>query len=198
MVFIGAGAAAAGHGGIIGAALAHGLVVLNTIYLFGSISGAHINPAVSFAFLLSGRATWQITITYWISQLLGGTAAAGLLLIVFGGNQNGLGATVLAPQVSVFQGLLVEISLTFVMVNIIFQAAVRERAGDLAGIVIGLTLVALILLGGPLTGASLNPARTLGPAIFTGSLDLFWLYLLGPLTGAALAAGLNQLLPDSR
>ena len=194
LILIGAGTAAAGHGGVIGAALAHGFVVTSVIYMFGGFSGAHINPAVSFAAGLSKRLPWRKVLPYWVSQLLGGISAAALLIVIFGGTSNGLGATVLAPGISIIQGLVIEVTLTFLLVTAVFQAGFREKAGSLAGFVIGTTLIALILLGGPLTGAALNPARTLGPALFSGTLNLFWLYLIGPFLGAALAAGFDLLL----
>ncbi len=194
LVLIGAGAAAAGHGGVLGAALAHGLVVMGVIYCFGNHSGAHINPAVTFAFLLSRRITWQKATLYMISQFLGSAAAAGLLLMLFGSIDNGLGATVLSPEISLLQGLVIEIVLTFLLVNAVFQAAVREKAGTLAGVVVGGTLIGLILFGGPLTGASLNPARTLGPALLTRTMGTYWLYFLGPLSGAGAAVVLDRVL----
>ena len=188
LVFIVAGAAALGTAGLLGVALAYGLVVATFSYLFGEISGAHLNPAVTFGLALYGSIDWVKAIFYWIAQFLGGIIAAALLLFVFGGAGNGLGATVLASGVNPLQGVIVEAILTFFLVNSVFFAAIGEYAGKRAGFVIGLTVVFAILMGGPLTGGSLNPARTLGPAIFTGSLGQFWIYLVGPFVGAALAS----------
>jgi len=188
LVFIVAGAAALGTAGLLGVALAYGLVVATFSYLFGEISGAHLNPAVTFGLALYGSIDWVKAVFYWIAQFLGGIIAAALLLFIFGGASNGLGATVLASGVNPFQGVVVETLLTFFLVNSVFFAAIGEYAGKRAGFVIGLTVVFAILMGGPLTGGSLNPARTLGPAIFTGSLGQFWIYLVGPFVGAALAS----------
>ena len=115
--------------------------------------------------------------------------AKGLpLRFVLGGADSGLGATTLAEGVSPIRGLVLEIILTFFLVNTIFNAAVSGKAGNLAGLAIGLTLVFCILMGGPLTGASLNPARTLGPALVSGNAAHLWLYFVGPIIGGLLAA----------
>jgi aquaporin Z len=188
LIFIGVGAAAVGVGGLVGVALAHGLVVVGMANTYGPISGAHINPAVTFAIALSGKLAWKEAAGYWLVQLAGGVFGAGLLFVVLGGASSGLGATLPAEGVSLTQAILLEATLTFLLVNAILHTAVRQPASPQAGLAIGLTLIALILMGGPLTGASLNPARSFGPALFTGSLDLFWLYILGPALGAALAA----------
>lgn len=131
---------------------------------------------------------------YWVAQMLGGAAGAGLLYLALGGPQGNLGATVLAPGVTPWQGMLVEAVLTFFLVNSVLHMAVDGKAGDLAGVGIGLTLTFAILMGGPLTGASLNPARTFGPALFTGTLGQFPIYLVGTFLGAAVAAGVHRLL----
>ena len=187
LVFIGVGAAAENLGGLVGVALVFGMLVTSLIYLFGEISGTHINPAVTFALALNGNLEWTNAVFYWIAQVLGAVIGAAALFLIFGGAQNGLGATVLASNVNWIQGLAIETVGTFVLITSVFFAAIKGYAGKQAGVVIGLTITALILFAGPLTGAGFNPARTLGPAIFTNTLGLFWLYLLGPLAGAALA-----------
>jgi MIP family channel proteins len=194
LVFIGAGAAALGVGGLVGVAFAHGLVILSFVHAYGHISGTHINPAVTFGVALSGALSWGQAALYWFAQLLGGAAAGGAMVFVFGGASNGLGATVLADGVSPLQGLVLEAILTFFLVNAVLQGAVRGKAGEFAGLAIGMTLTLSILMGGPLTGASLNPARTFGPALFTGTLNQFWIYLAGTFAGAALAAGVDWVL----
>jgi len=187
LIFVGAGAAAIGVGGLVGVALAHGLVVTAMVYSYGPISGAHINPAVTLAISLSGELPWGDALRYWLVQLLGGAVgAAGLLLLL--GSESSLGATVPAEGVAVWQAILAEALLTFLLINTILHTAIKGEGTPFAGLAIGLTLVAAILMGGPLTGASLNPARTFGPALFTGTLNLFWIYLLGTSLGAALAA----------
>ena len=194
LTFIGAGAGALDMGGLVGVTLAHGLVVIAMAYAFGAISGSHINPAVTFGLALSGNLSWRDAVGYWVAQFLGATVAAAGLLFIFGGASNGLGATILSEGVSPLQGVVLEAILTFLLVNAVLQTAVKERAGNLAGLAIGLTLVAAILMGGPLTGASLNPARTFGPALFTGTLNIFWVYVVGTFAGAAAAVGVYRFL----
>jgi aquaporin Z len=188
LIFIGAGAGALGIGGLVGVALAHGLVVLGFVYAYGHISGTHVNPAVTTSLLVAGEIDVATAIQYWVAQLLGGTAGAFLLAHAIGGTPNDLGATMLAPDVGVGQGFLVEFILTFFLANAVLNCAVSGKAGNLAGVAIGLTLTFCILMGGPLTGASLNPARTLGPALVTGHMENLWMYFLAPMSGGAAAA----------
>jgi aquaporin Z len=188
LIFVGAGSVAVGVGGVIGAAFAHGLIVAGFAYAYGPISGTHINPAVTFGLALSGAIAWADAAAYWVAQALGGIAGAGLLFYVLGGAESGLGATTLAAGVSTGQAIAIEAALTFLLVNAVLHTAVKDPGNRLAGVAIGFTLAAAILMGGPLTGASLNPARTLGPAVFTGTLDLLWVYVAGTFLGAAAAA----------
>ncbi|HEU4907111.1 MAG TPA: aquaporin [Solirubrobacterales bacterium] len=201
LIFIGAGAGALGIGGLVGVALAHGLVVLSFVYAYGDLSGAHVNPAVSFGVFAAGRMDARRLVSYWVFQLAGGIAGALALRFVLGGVVGGLGATTLARRLEVggasvtvtpFAGFVIEAILTFFLVNAVLQCAVRGRAGQLAGAAIGLTLTLGILMGGPLTGGSLNPARTLGPAVAAGHFADLWVYLAGPLAGAGLAAALDR------
>ena len=196
LVFIGAGAAAMAAGRLVGVALAHGLALMVVVYSYGHISGAHINPAVTFGLALAGAIDWVRAAGYWLAQFLGGILAAAALSYLLGGSDSGLGATTLADGVSPLQGLALEAILTFFLVNTVLHAAVAGKAGQFAGMAIGLTLAFSILMGGPLTGASLNPARTLGPALLTGGLAEFWIYLVGPFAGGALAAAAYQFLKD--
>lgn len=198
LVFIGAGTGALGAGGLVGVALAHGLVLLVFIYAYGPISGTNINPAVTFGLALAGVINWSQAVLFWIAQFLGGIFAALLLIVVLGGTESGLGATVLAAGVTPLQGIILEAILTFFLVNSVFFTAVTGKNTNLAGLAIGLTLAFCILMGGPLTGASLNPARTLGPALFSNTLNLFWIYLVGTFLGAALAAGVFKVLNMER
>ena len=194
LIFIGAGAVAIGAGGLIGAAFAHGFVVVAFIYAYEHISGTHINPAVTLGFLIAGEIEFVAAIGYWIVQFLGGILGAVMLNVVLP-NPGDLGVTILTTEanggaftVTATQGLIVEIILTFFLVNTIFNTAVSGKAGNFAGLAIGLGLMFCIVMGGPLTRASLNPARTLGPAIVSGNYADIWLYFVGPLVGAALAA----------
>ena len=188
LIFIGAGAGALGIGGLVGVALAHGLVLLGFAYAYGHISGTHINPAVTTAVLVAGEIDTATAVQYWVAQLLGGTAGAFALFHALGEAHGNLGVTVLAPDVTVGQGFLIEFILTFFLANAVLNCAVSGKAGNLAGVAIGMTLVFCILMGGPLTGGSLNPARTLGPALAHGTMDNLWLYFVAPMSGGAAAA----------
>lgn len=188
LIFVGAGAGAVGAGGLVGVALAHGLVVLGFAYAYGHISGTHINPAVTTAVLVAGEIDSSTAVQYWVAQLLGGTAGAFALAHALGGTPNNLGATMLAENVSVSQGFLIEFILTFFLANAVLNCAISGKAGNLAGVAIGLTLTFGILMGGPLTGGSLNPARTLGPAIVTGHMENLWVYLVAQISAGAAAA----------
>ncbi len=195
LILLGAGAGARGVGGLVGVAFAHGLTVVAFAYAAGHLSGAHINPAVTAGMLMAKFIDLQTAIGYWIAQFLGGTLAAFVLAWLLSGvdptafpGAAGLGATTLAAGVTPAKGLVLEAILTFFLVNTVLHAAAAGRAKNLAGLAIGLTLVACILMGGPLTGASLNPARTLGPALATGNLADIWLYFVGPVLGGLSAA----------
>jgi aquaporin Z len=188
LIFIGAGVGALGIGGLVGVALAHGLVVLTFAYSYGHISGTHINPAITIALWVGKQIDLVNAVGYIVVQLLGAIAAGLTLNFLIGGAAPGLGATVLADGVTPVQGLIIEIILTFLLANAIFNSAVSGKAGNAAPVAIGLTLVFCTLMGGPLTGASLNPARTIGPAVATGNFADLWLYLAGPIVGGILAA----------
>lgn len=187
LIFIGAGALAITQANLVGVALAHGLVIVTFVYAYGHISGTHINPAVTLGLLIAGEIEFVAAIGYWIVQFLGGILGAVVLNAVLP-DPGDLGVTILAEGVTPVQGLVIEITLTFFLVNTIFNTAVSGKAGNFAGLAIGLTLVLCILMGGPLTRASLNPARTLGPAIVSGNYADLWLYFVGPCVGAILAA----------
>lgn len=201
LIFIGAGAGALGIGGLVGVALAHGFVIVGFAYSYGHISGTHINPAVTIGVWLAGKMDTGKAFSYVVFQLLGGALGAFALRYVLGGTATGLGATSLAEGLTVGgatisitpgMGLVIEAILTFFLVNAVLNAAVSGKAGDLAGLAIGVTLVFAILMGGPLTGASLNPARSLGPAMATGNFTNLWIYFAGPLLGAAVAVVLYR------
>ena len=189
LIFVGAGAVAIDVGGLAGAAFAHGFVVVAFIYAYGHISGTHINPAVTLGLLTAGEIEFVVALGYWIAQFLGGILGAVLLNVLLP-DPGDLGVTILAEAVTPVQGLVIEIVLTFFLVNTIFNTAVNGKASNFAGLAIGLALIACIFMGGPLTRASLNPARTLGPAIFSTDPQWHnvWLYFVGPCVGAILAA----------
>ncbi|MGH9464543.1 MAG: MIP/aquaporin family protein [Thermoanaerobaculia bacterium] len=201
LIFIGAGAGALGLGGLVGVAFAHGLVVLGFVYAYGHLSGAHVNPAVTVGLWAAGKMDAGRALSYIVFQLAGGALGAFALRWVLGGTETGLGVTALARglevgaariDVSPAVGVAVEAVLTFFLVNCVLNAAVSGKAGNLAGVAIGLTLTFAILMGGPLTGASLNPARSFGPALATGNFADLWVYFLGPVLGAVAAAGLYR------
>lgn len=175
-------------------ALAHGLTVASMIYALGHISGIHINPAVTIAMRVSGKMGTARAIGYIIFQLIGAALAGWMLSGLFssGPGSGYLGATDLAPDITPWKGLLCETVGTFLFLTVIFGAVVDGRtAGNLAGLAIGLSLASLIMFFGPLTGASFNPARTLGPALASSHWSNFWIYLVGPIVGGSLA-GLLQ------
>ena len=195
------GCNAVNGGGYILTALAFGLVIVGMAYCVGNISGCHINPAVSLGVLLSGGMTAKEFIGYVVAQCLGAFAGAGLLAAIFGLGDvtdmtGGFGSNGLAGVGgSVVAGLLVEIVLTFIFVMTILGVTSKKAGhGSFGGPIIGLTLTLVHILGIGLTGTSVNPARSIGPAIvaaITGNSDplsSLWVFIVGPLVGAVLAA----------
>lgn len=192
----------AGNGcGYILTALAFGLSIVACAYSIGNISGCHINPAVSLGVLMSGGMSFKDFIGYVIAQLLGGFAGAGILkgIFVLGNVEDktgGLGTNGLAGvNGSWIAGLIVEVILTFIFVLCIIGVTSKDAGhGSFGGLIIGLTLAGVHILGIGLTGTSVNPARSIGPALVaalsgnTAALGSLWVFIVGPLVGAALAA----------
>ena len=198
LIFIGAGAGTI-SGSLVAVAFAHGLVVLGLAYAYGHISGTHINPAVTFGLLVGGQIEIKAAIGYIVAQLAGGIAGAVALAFALGDKAGALGATMPADGIGTGQAFFIEVFLTFLLVNAIYHTAVSGKAGNMAPVAIGMTLVFCILMGGPLTGASLNPARSLGPALFSdapGALSSLWIYWTACPLGAGLAALLYRFLKD--
>jgi len=190
LVFVGAGAimvdAENGGLGSVGIALAFGLVIMAMIYAVGHISGAHLNPAVTLAFALRRHFPGVRVPAYWGAQVTGAVLAA-LLLRVSLGDIADVGAT--SPSGSQAQSFLWEAVLTAILLFVIMAVATDTRAvGEAAAIAIGGTIALASLVGGPISGASLNPARSLGPALASGSFDSLWLYLVAPLVGGTAGA----------
>jgi len=181
--------------GHVGVAISFGLVIMAMIYAVGHISGAHFNPAVSFAFALSRHFPWRLTLGYWTAQLLGALAAAAVLRGSLG-NIAHVGATL--PTGSQGQSFLWELVLSFFLMFVIMAVATDTRAvGEAAAIAVGGTVGLDAMFGGPISGASMNPARSLGPALVSGDLHAVWLYLVAPIAGAALAAMTYQVIRGS-
>ncbi len=202
LVFIGAGAGMVGSAPIA-VALAHGFTLAVFAYAYGHISGAHVNPAVTFALALNNTVKWGQAAFYWIAQFVGAILAAWLLQTIavsLGGTLEGGATTGLLTEKQPILAMIVEAILTFFLVNTVLNTAVAGNGGKFAGWAIGTTLALAILGGGALTGASLNPARTFGPAIFAGpsytNVYTYVIYLFGPLIGATLAVLVYNFLND--
>jgi MIP family channel proteins len=190
LVLIGPGAAGVNaftHGGVggVGIALAFGCVLVAGIYALGHISGAHFNPAVTLGFFVARRMPRHEVAPYIAAQLIGATAAAFLLRFVIGAAAN---ASATVPSIPTIPALAVEIALTVFLMLVIMAVATDDRvAGPVAGVAVGLAVCGDALMGGALTGASMNPARSFGPALATGQWESHWIYWAGPIAGAALA-----------
>nr|QJD39008.1 major intrinsic family protein [Zygnema circumcarinatum] len=170
----------------VGIAIVFGLVVMAMIYAVGHVSGAHFNPAVTISFTIVGRFPMKEVPSYVVAQVAGATAAAALLRAILG-MEGDLGATV--PSGSAGQSLAMEIVLTFFLMFVIAAVATDSRAeGTMAGIAIGGTVLLDAMFGGPICGASMNPARSLGPAFAAAQFEDIWVYILGPVIGAVLGA----------
>ncbi|MDR3405801.1 MAG: aquaporin [Chthoniobacter sp.] len=190
LVFAGTGAIVINHesGGAIthpGIALTFGLIVLAMIYTFGDVSGAHFNSAVTTAFAVAGRFPWRDVPGFIVAQLGGAFAASALLHFLFPGDQT-LGATL--PAGPAMQSFILEIVLTFLLMTVILSVSTgAKEKGITAGIAIGAVIALEAMFAGPICGASMNPARSLAPAVVSGNLQALWVYLAGPLLGALLA-----------
>ena len=199
LVMVGAGSVVVSPAsiGALGPALGHGLILVAIIATYGHISGAHVNPAVSLALWVGGKMETFKLVAYWIAQILGALVAAIILRLVLPETLAGvefLGQTSKAPGVDDLQMILIELISTFILASVVFQAAVYGKGGSATPILIGFTLAAMILLGGPLTGASLNPARTIGPAFVaeeTQDIGEVVLYVLAIFGGGALAGAFH-------
>jgi aquaporin NIP len=185
--------------GTVGIALVFGLVIMVMVYATGHLSGAHINPAVTLAFTLTRHFSLREAAAYIAAQLAGATAAALLLLAVWTDKPASLGATL--PSVGAGSAVVYEAVLSAFLMFVIMAVATDTRAaGAAAAIAIGGTIGLDALFGGPVTGASMNPARSFGPALVSGEWRDFWVYVVGPVAGAAIGALAYQLIrgPQSR
>lgn len=172
--------------------VAGGLIVGAMIYTLGGTSGAHFNPAVTLAFALRRDFPWRRVPGYWIAQLIGGVLAALLLRVLFGTVEH-LGATL--PHGGIVVSFVIEILLTFFLVTVILGVTSKaELVGNNVAISVSSTIILCGLFAGPISGASMNPARSLGPFLVTGQLGDAWIYVVGPFVGSLLAVGMAWLL----
>jgi len=190
LVFFGCGAVAVSslHGGVPGhtaVSLVFGLTVMAMIYSIGNISGAHINPAVTLGFLFAGRLEGKTAAPYIVSQLIGAAAAGYLLRGLFGGGNLGL----TLPSGSLLQAFVMETVLSFFLMFVILNVSSgHKEKGIMAGAAIGGTVALMALMGGPVSGASMNPARSFGPALASGMFQQLWIYILAPVLGMLMAS----------
>lgn len=169
----------------LGISITFGLIVMAVIYALGNISGAHLNPAVSIAFTLAGKLEVKQLTPYILSQIIGAFLASFLLRYLFPENEF-LGATI--PSGTVLQSFILEFVITFILMLVIINVATGgKEKGIFAGLVIGLTVLLMALFAGPICGASMNPARSIAPAIVSGHMENLWIYLVAPILGAASA-----------
>ena len=202
LVLIGCGSAviAGTEISFTGISFAFGLAVLTMVYTIGNISGCHINPAITIAMLTAGKISGKESAGYIVSQCLGAIAGAGILLVIAKGipgysletnglGQNGFGE--FSPmKYSMEAGFIAEVVLTFIFLLVIFGSTSEDAPKGFAGIAIGLSLVMIHLVSIPITGTSVNPARSLGPALFVGAnaIGQLWMFWVAPIIGGVLAA----------
>ena len=188
LTLIACGVAVLSGANLVATSLAFGLVIVAMAYTIGSVSGCHINPAVSFGLFVAGKMKLSELWKYIVAQVIGafaGSAILGLFLDSF----SSLGANSYGGDTSLLVALLVEVILTFVFVTVILSVTSKKEYNSVSGVVIGLTLTLVHLFGIRFTGTSVNPARSLAPAVFEGgdALSQVWIFILAPLVGAALA-----------
>jgi len=201
LVLLGCGSAvlAGGEVGQLGIAFAFGLAIVAMAYGIGPVSGCHVNPAVSFGAFVAGRMPMNTMLRYWAAQFLGALLGAGVLYLIATGNAgydlaaNGLGQNGWGPgylgEYSLAAALVFEVVATFLFLVVILGSTQKSAPGMVAGLAIGLTLTVIHIVGIQVTGVSVNPARSFGPAIIVGgeAISQLWLFLVAPLIGAALA-----------
>ncbi|XP_052202404.1 aquaporin NIP1-1-like isoform X2 [Diospyros lotus] len=193
LIFAGCGAAVVNSdekGAIItfpGVAIVFGLVVMVMVYSVGHVSGAHFNPAVTIAFATCKRFPWKQAPAYISAQLIGSTLASGTLRLIFQGKQDHFAGTL--PSGSNIQSFVLEFVITFCLMFVISGVAADNRAiGELAGLAVGATVLFNVMFAGPISGASMNPVRSLGPAIASNKYKGIWIYIVAPITGAIAGA----------
>lgn len=198
LIFVGAGSVCADYYltksgapgfGLLGIAIAFGFVVVAVAYSLGYISGAHINPAVTISMVLSKRMDARLGFMYVISQLAGASSGAYMLKLLFPDAMAVyLGTCVLGPGVTTLQAVIMEAVITFLLVFVVYATVIDKRATpSLAGLAIGLVVLFGVMVGGPISGGSLNPARVFGPALASGHFDNHLVWWLGPISGGIIA-----------
>jgi aquaporin Z len=187
--------------GYVGISLAFGLAIVAAAYGLGAISGAHLNPAVSLGVLMAGRIDAGTFVAYAVAQIVGAIVGAAILYVIASGSASwtgGLGANGWGPgylgEYSMVSAFVFELVMTFIFVTVILGATDKAAPAAMAGLAIGLTLTAIHLVGINVTGVSVNPARSIGPALFTGgtAISQLWLFILAPLAGGAAAGILHR------
>lgn len=189
LVFCGTGAIIVdqhtnGSLGLIGIAITFGIIVTAMIYVFGTISGAHINPSVTIALAIGKLTTKKEALFYISAQIFGAILASGLLKLMFPENVT-LGATI--PSGELLQSFILELVLTFFLMLTILGVTSKKEFSNLAGLIIGLIVTGIILFAGPISGGSFNPARSFAPAIVSGNLTALWVYITAPTLGSIVA-----------
>lgn len=180
----------------VGIALTFGLIVMSVIYAIGDVSGAHINPAVTIAFWIAGRFAGRNVLPYLLCQFVGAIAASGILKILFFEHTH-LGSTL--PSGSVWQSFILEVILTFLLMYVVLNVSTgAKEKGIMAGVAIGSVVALEAMFAGPICGASMNPARSLGPAVVSGHLEHLWVYMIAPTCGALLAIPAFRCTQDDR
>jgi MIP family channel proteins len=183
-----------GQLGVIGIGLVHAFVLTAIVFAIGYKSGAHVNPAVTVAFLITKRMRISDGIFYVIFQIIGGIIAAAVVFAIFGSSISS--SVTLPSDGNVLRAFILEMVMTFTLVYIVLTTAATasNKIGPLAGLAIGLTLGFNVIFGGSISGGSLNPARSFGPALITGNLAYNWIYWIAPIIGSLIAAGIHRLL----
>ncbi len=186
LTFIGVGAIHAGPG-LLGVALAHGLAIAVMVSATMHISGGHLNPAVTFGAWVGKKIPTDQAIRYWAAQLIGAIVAAFTCLMLFGRAVVDDGTPTLHGGIGAVSGIVIEAVLTFFLVFVVYGTAIDPRAPKIGGLAIGLAIAMDILFGGPFTGASMNPARSFGPALAASEWSTHYVYWIGPLIGGGFA-----------
>lgn len=189
LVFCGTGAVIVnslsdGSLGLLGASMVFGIIITAMIYVFGNISGTHINPAVTIALAVGKLMPKNEVLGYISAQILGAFLASGLLYLIFPETQT-LGETL--PNGAILPSIILEIVLTFFLMLTILGITSKKEHSHLAGIIIGVFVVGAILIAGPISGGSFNPARSIAPAIISGNFYSLWIYVIAPITGSVFA-----------